>query len=101
MSRWVSARVGEVGQLGVRALDLDAHSGEEGDVLLPDGQGVGEALYVVLAGRAAFTIEGDEVDAPARTLVYVRDPSVQRSAVAAAPETIIVAAQGKAATSPT
>ena len=96
MSRWVSTRVDEIAGLGVRALDVEAHSGDEGDVLIPESHAEGEALYVVLAGRAAFTIEGDEVDAPARTLVYVRDPHAMRSAIAAAPQTTIIAARGKA-----
>jgi hypothetical protein len=94
VSRWVSARVGEIAGLGVRALEVEAHSGDESDVLVTDGRADGEALYVVLTGRAAFTIDGDEVDAAARTLVYVRDPGVRRGAVATAPATTILAATG-------
>ena len=63
MSRWVSARVDEIERLGVRALELEAWSGDEGDVLISDSRAEGEALYVVLAGRAAFTIDSDQVDA--------------------------------------
>lgn len=41
-----------------------------------------EELYVVLDGHATFTVAGDEIDAPAGTLVFVSDPEVRRKAVA-------------------
>jgi tetratricopeptide (TPR) repeat protein len=50
-----------------------------------------EELYVVLRGHAAFTLDGQEVDAPAGTLVFVRDPAVKRRAVSRDPETRILA----------
>jgi quercetin dioxygenase-like cupin family protein len=40
-----------------------------------------QELYVVVSGRARFTVDGEEVDAPAGTLVYV-EPGVKRAAVA-------------------
>jgi tetratricopeptide (TPR) repeat protein len=58
-----------------------------------------EELYVVLSGHASFTLDGDEHDAPAGTLVFVRDPAVKRRAVAQDPETRVLAvgaAPGKA-----
>ncbi len=54
-----------------------------------DGEGH-EELYVVLSGRASFTLDGDEVDAPAGTLVHVPDPTVKRRAVGEAGTTILV-----------
>ena len=33
------------------------------------------------AGRATFTVGGDEIDAPAGTVVFVRDPAAQREAL--------------------
>ena len=41
-----------------------------------------EELYVVLNGHATFTVAGDEIDAPAGTLVFVSDPAAHRKAVA-------------------
>src|SRR6185295_15103528 len=41
-----------------------------------------EELYFVSSGHAKFTIEGEEIDAPAGTFVYVPDPKALRSAVA-------------------
>jgi tetratricopeptide (TPR) repeat protein len=41
-----------------------------------------QELYVVLAGRATFTVDGKEVDAPAGTLVFAGDPGTRRGALA-------------------
>jgi mannose-6-phosphate isomerase-like protein (cupin superfamily) len=57
-----------------------------------DGRGH-EEVYVVLRGRATFTLDGEELDAPAGTLVRV-DPQVQREAVAAAHDTAVLALGG-------
>jgi mannose-6-phosphate isomerase-like protein (cupin superfamily) len=48
-----------------------------------------EELYVVLAGRATFTVEGEEHDAPAGTLVHC-PPGTLRSAFAAEPQTTVL-----------
>ena len=37
-------------------------------------------LYYVVDGHATFTVDGDEVDAPAGTCVWVKDPSAKRTA---------------------
>jgi tetratricopeptide (TPR) repeat protein len=52
-----------------------------------------EELYFVLQGRAVFELDGDRVDAPAGTFVFVR-PSVKRTAFAEEPETTIIALGG-------
>ena len=49
-----------------------------------------EELYVVLRGHAVFTLDGEEIDAPAGTLLFVRDPAVVRSAVAREPDTAVI-----------
>jgi hypothetical protein len=41
-----------------------------------------EELYFVAAGRARFTIDGAEYDAPAGTYVFIPDPNSRRHAVA-------------------
>ena len=41
-----------------------------------------EELYLVTSGHATFTIDGEELDAPVGTLVFVRDPGARRGAVA-------------------
>jgi tetratricopeptide (TPR) repeat protein len=54
-----------------------------------------EELYVVIAGRASFTLDGDEVDAPAGTLVFCR-PGARRGAIAEEPGTTVLAIGAKA-----
>lgn len=48
-----------------------------------------EELYVVVAGRATFTVDDDERDAPTGTLVLV-PPGAYRSAVAVEDETTVL-----------
>ena len=54
-----------------------------------------EELYLVTAGHATFTVDGEEVDAPAGTLVFVRDPAATRAARALEPSTTVVAVGGR------
>jgi tetratricopeptide (TPR) repeat protein len=54
-----------------------------------------EELYVVTQGHATFTVAGQEIDAPTGTIVFVRDPTLKRAAVAREPETTILAVGAK------
>ena len=54
-----------------------------------------EELYLVMSGRARFVVDGNELDATAGTLVFVRDPAVTRQAVAIEDETIVIATGGR------
>ena len=54
-----------------------------------------EELYLVLRGRATFTLDGEEVDAPAGTLVYV-EPETRRGAVAQEDGTTVIGFGGAA-----
>jgi tetratricopeptide (TPR) repeat protein len=53
-----------------------------------------EEVYVVLSGRASFELDGDSLDAPAGTVVFVRDPAVKRHARATEPNTSVLAVGG-------
>jgi tetratricopeptide (TPR) repeat protein len=53
-----------------------------------------EEVYVVLAGRATFTLDGETLDAPAGTVVFVHDPTVKRHACAEVPNTSVLAIGG-------
>ena len=66
---------------------------EEHDEIHTDGGQ--EELYVVVAGHATFTVAGEEVDAPAGTLVFVRDPAVRRAAVAHEAGTTLLCVGGR------
>lgn len=53
-----------------------------------------EEAYLVLAGRATFTLDDETVDAPAGTIVFIRDPGVRRHARAEEPGTSVLAIGG-------
>ena len=53
-----------------------------------------EELYLVLAGRATFTLDDETLDAPAGTAVFIRDPGVKRHARAEEPGTSVLAVGG-------
>jgi hypothetical protein len=50
-----------------------------------------EELYLVVRGRATFTVAGEAVDAPAGTFMSVPDPGAERKAVAEEDDTAILA----------
>ena len=82
--------------LGITAFGTNAWTAaSEGDRLMPEHQEDegSEELYVVLRGRARFEIDGENVDAPTGTFVFVR-PAAKRTAFAEEPGTTIVAMGG-------
>ena len=85
--------------LGVRAFGINAYTADNaGDELVEDHteQSLGhEEIYLVLSGRATFTIHDDEVDVPAGSLVHLSDPALRRHAVAAEPGTTVLAIGAK------
>jgi tetratricopeptide (TPR) repeat protein len=50
-----------------------------------------EELYLVIDGRATFTVDGETIDAPTGTAVFVRDPATRRGAVSAEGGTTVLA----------
>jgi tetratricopeptide (TPR) repeat protein len=88
-------------ELGIEAFGINAFAAASpGDEVVEDhdelGSGAGHQheLYVVVTGRATFTIDGDEVDAPAGTCVSLDDPATRRHAIAAEPATTVLAIGG-------
>jgi tetratricopeptide (TPR) repeat protein len=85
--------------LDVRAFGINAYTAAAaGDELVEDHTegGLGhEEIYLVLSGRATFTVNGETSDVPAGSLVHVSDPSLRRHAVAAEPGTTVLAIGGK------
>jgi tetratricopeptide (TPR) repeat protein len=85
--------------LDVRAFGINAWTAREaGASVIPehDEQPTGhEELYLVTAGHAIFTVEGEDVDAPAGTIVFVRAPTATRGAVAREPGTTVLSVGAK------
>jgi hypothetical protein len=87
--------------LGIRAFGINAFIADTGAELIEEhdetsvNAGRHEELYVVLSGRARFTIDGSDHEAPAGTFVFVPDPGSMRSAVALADGTCAIAIGGR------
>jgi tetratricopeptide (TPR) repeat protein len=87
LGQWIPIRR----ELGVKAFGVNAWKPNDRGVVIgehDEKQLRHEELYVVLQGHATFTVDGDEIDAPTGTLVFVRDPEVKRKATGT-PDTIV------------
>ncbi len=92
--------------LGIESFGINAwRATEAGQEIIGEhdelGSGAGghEELYFVLSGRATFTVDGERVDAPAGSIVFVKDPATRRGAVAdeAATEILVIGGRPGAA----
>ena len=84
-------------RLGIRAFGMNAYTAEKvGDVVVEEhNEGSGhEEVYVVISGLARFTVDGDDFDAPAGTIVHLPDPHVVRSARSQEDGTTVLAVGG-------
>ena len=65
-----------------------ARATKPGDVLthdhseIIDGGTRHEELFLIVGGHATYRVDGEEIDAPAGTFLYVPDPATVRGAVA-------------------
>lgn len=87
------------GHFGIEAFGVNAWTARaSGDEVISDHneeRSGHEELYVVLGGRAIFTVDGRDVDAPAGTLMFVNEPQTQRKAIAAEAGTTVLAIGAK------
>ena len=84
-------------RLGIRSFGTNAYTSERvgGWVVEEHVEGSGhEELYVVVSGRARFTLDGEELDAPAGTIVFLPEHDVTRKAVAEEEGTTVLAFGG-------
>jgi len=99
--RWHMIRA----MLGIESFGINAwRATEAGQTIIGEhdelGQGAGghEELYLVLSGRATFTVDGELVPAPAGSLVFVNDPRARRSAIADEAATTVLVIGGRPGT---
>ena|SRR5438105_11348629 len=81
----------------IRSFGINAWRAGEGDEVIKahsEGEGGHEELYIVAGGRAMFTIGGEDLDAPAGTYVFIRNPLVDRKAVATEANTLVLSLGG-------
>ena len=77
----------------VQTFGINAWRGTTGDEVIKrhhESESGASELYIVLSGRAAFAVGEEEVDAPAGTLVFVRDPTLERAAFAMEVGTVVL-----------
>jgi tetratricopeptide (TPR) repeat protein len=86
----------------IQSFGVNAYIAEEAGVEvigehdeLGENAGTHEELYFVSSGHAVFTVNGDAIDAPTGTFVFVRDPAAKRQAVAKEAGTTVVIVGGK------
>jgi hypothetical protein len=87
--------------LGIGAFGINAYTADAGELVVEEhdetGAGAGhhEELYVVVTGRATFTVDGESFDAPVGTMVFLDDPKERRGARAVEDGTTILAIGGE------
>jgi quercetin dioxygenase-like cupin family protein len=83
-------------RFGITAFGTNAYTGNSGQRVIEEHaeRDNHQEMYVVLRGRASFTLGDDEVDAPAGTIVFVR-PNTRRGAIAAEDGTAVLAVGAK------
>lgn len=83
-------------RFGINAFGTNAYTAHAGQRIVEehDEKDGHEEMYVVLRGRATFTLDGEELDAGPGTLVFVR-PATRRGAIAAEDDTAVLAVGAK------
>ena len=86
--------------LGIEAFGINAYTADAGGLVVEEhdetGAGAGhhEELYVVVSGRATFTVDGESFDARVGTCVFLDDPKERRAARAEEDGTTVLAIGG-------
>jgi len=83
-------------RFGITAFGTNVYTGNTGQRVVEEHfeRDNHQEMYVVLRGRATFTLGEDEVDAPAGTIVFAR-PGTKRGAIAGEDGTAVLAVGAK------
>jgi len=83
-------------RFGITAFGTNAWTGDAGQRVIEEHfeRDNHQEMYVVIRGRATFTLGDDEIDAPAGTIIYA-GPGTKRGAVAAEDGTAVLAVGAK------
>jgi uncharacterized cupin superfamily protein len=87
---WIPIRHG----LGIETFGMNAYRRNTGEAVVPEHseeESGAPELYFVATGHATFSIDGEEVSAPAGTCVWVTDADAKRTAIANADDTLVLA----------
>ncbi len=88
--------------LGITAFGINAYTATNaGDEVVEDHTELtDEEAYIVIRGHATFTVDGEEIDAPWGTIVFLDDLEQRRSAIATEAGTTVLAIGGRPGTHP-
>ena len=78
----------------IDAFGVNAYRANAGGSAVPEHDETASGhieLFYVAAGSATFTIDGEELDAPAGTVGSIDDPAAKRAAQANVDDTVVVA----------
>jgi uncharacterized cupin superfamily protein len=85
---------------GIETVGMNAYRRNAGESAVPEhdesASGAPELFYVA-NGHATFSVDGDEIDAPAGTCVWVKDAGAKRAATAKVDGTLVLAVGAAAA----
>jgi uncharacterized cupin superfamily protein len=79
---------------GIDAFGVNAYRAKSGATAVPEHDETDSGhveLFYVASGEATFTIDGEEVAAPAGTFLYIEEPAAKRAATANVDGTVVVA----------
>ena len=86
-------------RFGIRAFGVNAYTAKEagGQIVEEHSEGsLGhQEIYLVLRGRARFTVDGNDHELGPGQLVFLRDPDLRRGAVALDDDTVVLALGGR------
>jgi tetratricopeptide (TPR) repeat protein len=82
-------------RLGIEAFGMNVYTAEAiGKQIVEehDESSLGhQEVYVVVRGRVTFTVGGETIDAPAGTILFVRDPQLKRVGIAETGDALVLA----------
>jgi len=86
-------------RFGIRAFGVNAYSPREAGAQVVEEHTENtyghEEIYLVLRGRALFTVDGNEHELGPGELVFLRDPQLKRGAVGLTDDTVVLAVGAK------
>jgi len=78
---------------GIETFGINAWRGTDGDEVIKrhdEKESGAPELYIVMSGRATFEVNGEEIEAPTGTCVWVEDASAERAAFAKEDGTVVL-----------
>ncbi len=78
---------------GIETFGINAWRGTDGDEVIKrhhEAESGSPELYIVMSGRATFEVNGEEIEAPTGTCVWVEDPAAERAAFAKTDGTVVL-----------